>query len=354
MTHGSDSAAPTPDAPSGTPGVGAVPLGTVPAPSISLEAGSQPLAEGEVPDDASGPLEVPAPSEVPAEVRPATRRAAREDKAKTSKAGRDLPMAIGVGVLLLGALVVGLFVVPPMFVVMGAIVCSIGVWEVSRALQTHFEVPVPLVPLIFSAIAMPAAATYGGPEALGVATVASALLITLWSTFEGGVSAARSIGYSLLTMAWVPLLASFAFLMFREPNGPLMLMALFLLVISNDTFGYLFGAWLGKHPMAPKISPKKSWEGFAGSAGGAMVVGVAVSVFLLHIPWWVGLVLALATVLASTAGDLVESMVKRELGIKDMSNLLPGHGGMMDRLDSILFAIPIGYVVAMLAAGASV
>jgi phosphatidate cytidylyltransferase len=106
----------------------------------------------------------------------------------------------------------------------------------------------------------------------------------------------------------------------------------------------------GKHPMAPKISPKKSWEGFAGSVGGAIVVGVLCSVLILHLQWWFGLVLAIATVAASTAGDLAESMVKRELGIKDMSNLLPGHGGVMDRLDSITFAAPVGYLLAVLLA----
>lgn len=125
-----------------------------------------------------------------------------------------------------------------------------------------------------------------------------------------------------------------------------------LLVVSNDTFGYLVGASLGKHPMAPKISPKKSWEGFAGSIAGAMLIGVLASIFLLDKPWWVGVVLAVGVVAASTAGDLAESMVKRELGIKDMSSILPGHGGVMDRLDSIVFACPAAFVMYVLVAGA--
>ena len=117
-------------------------------------------------------------------------------------------------------------------------------------------------------------------------------------------------------------------------------------MVANDTFGYLVGASLGKHPMAPKISPKKSWEGFAGSIGGAIVVGVLAMVFVLGEPWWFGVVLAVGMVAAATAGDLAESMVKRELGIKDMSNILPGHGGVMDRLDSIVFAAPVAYLLA--------
>jgi phosphatidate cytidylyltransferase len=125
-----------------------------------------------------------------------------------------------------------------------------------------------------------------------------------------------------------------------------------LLVVSNDTFGYLVGASLGKHPMAPKISPKKSWEGFAGSIGGAILIGILASLFLLDKPWWVGVVLAVGLVAASTAGDLAESMVKRELGVKDMSSILPGHGGVMDRLDSIVFAAPAAFVLYRLVSGA--
>jgi phosphatidate cytidylyltransferase len=125
-----------------------------------------------------------------------------------------------------------------------------------------------------------------------------------------------------------------------------------LLVVSNDTFGYLVGASLGKHPMAPKISPKKSWEGFAGSIGGAMLIGILACLFVLDKPWWVGAVLAVGLVAASTAGDLAESMVKRELGIKDMSSILPGHGGVMDRLDSIVFASPAAFILYGLVSGA--
>jgi len=125
-----------------------------------------------------------------------------------------------------------------------------------------------------------------------------------------------------------------------------------LLVVSNDTFGYLVGASFGKHPMAPKISPKKSWEGFAGSIAGAIAVGVLACIFLLDKPWWVGVVLAVGMVAAATIGDLSESMVKRELGIKDMSSILPGHGGVMDRLDSIVFASPAAFILFTAVSGA--
>ena len=136
------------------------------------------------------------------------------------------------------------------------------------------------------------------------------------------------------------------------PPGAWQIATLLLLVVANDTFGYLVGASLGKHPMAPKISPKKSWEGFAGSMAGATAVGVLAAVFLLDKPWWVGVVLAVGMVAAATAGDLSESMVKRELGIKDMSSILPGHGGVMDRLDSIVFASPVAFILYSVFAGA--
>jgi phosphatidate cytidylyltransferase len=136
------------------------------------------------------------------------------------------------------------------------------------------------------------------------------------------------------------------------PPGAWQIVTLLLLGVSNDTFGYLVGASLGTHPMAPKISPKKTWEGFGGSIAGAMVIGVLACLFVLDKPWWVGAVLAVGMVAAATAGDLAESMVKRELGIKDMSSILPGHGGVMDRLDSIVFASPVAFILFSAVAGA--
>lgn len=282
---------------------------------------------------------------------PVSRRAAREDRAKASRAGRDLPVAIGVGAVLAAAVVVGLFVFQPLFLVFAVLACAVGSWEVARALHTHAGVVVPLVPLIFASLALPTAASVSGAPGLAVALCAAGVLTAVWNALEAGRDAGRSVAYGLLVVGWIPLLASFALLLLRENSGNILLMSVLLLVVANDTFGYLFGAWLGKHPMAPRISPKKSWEGMAGSIGGAVVVGIALCLFALHAPWWVGIALAVPSVLASTAGDLAESMVKRELGIKDMSHLLPGHGGVMDRLDSMLFAVPVGYLVAVLALG---
>jgi phosphatidate cytidylyltransferase len=279
------------------------------------------------------------------------RRAARAAEAGRSKAGRDLPAAIGVGGGLLLVVVLGTFLWHPLFLIFAAVACCGGVWEVSRAVRRNTGLPIPLIPLIFGAVAMPVAAFLDGGQALAGALIASAVLAVIWNVLDGRGDSGRSIAASLFVLAWVPLLASFSMLLLRQENGSWLLMTVLLLVVSNDTFGYIFGAWLGKHPLAPKISPKKSWEGFAGSVIGACVVSVLLTLTVLDGEWWAGIIMAVAVVVASTAGDLGESMVKRELGIKDMSNLLPGHGGIMDRLDSMVFAVPVGYLVCVAALG---
>ncbi|EMY32550.1 phosphatidate cytidylyltransferase [Arthrobacter crystallopoietes BAB-32] len=268
---------------------------------------------------------------------------------KPSRAGRNLPAAIAVGLTLLLGVLIGLFFLPDAFVALVAAFCVIGVWEVSRALAVK-DIHVPKPPLYAGAVTMPVAAYYGGPEAQAFALVATAVAIMVYQCLESSRDAVRRIMSGVFVLCWVPLFISFAVLLLDEEDGALKVATMLLLVVANDTFGYLVGVFFGKHPMAPKISPKKSWEGFAGSVGGAIVVGVLCSLFILDLQWWFGLVLAIATVAASTAGDLAESMVKRELGIKDMSNILPGHGGVMDRLDSIVFAAPVAYVLAVLLA----
>ncbi|WP_425503330.1 phosphatidate cytidylyltransferase [Psychromicrobium silvestre] len=279
--------------------------------------------------------------------------------APASRAGRDLPAAIGVGLLLLVAVLVGLLLYPPAFLAMVVLAAALGVWELSRGLLQR-DVRVPLVPMMVGVLAMPVAAYYAGAEGLLFALSACALAILIWRTLDPVPGAGQSIFAGIFVLAWVPFLISFALLVLRDPNnlaslfefrnwtasaGALRVSTMLLLVVANDTFGYLVGALFGKHPMAPKISPKKSWEGFAGSVLGAAIVGVLAAIFLLQQPWWVGVLLALGMVAAATTGDLAESMVKRELGVKDMSSILPGHGGLMDRLDSILFAAPVAFLI---------
>jgi phosphatidate cytidylyltransferase len=284
----------------------------------------------------------------------------------TPRAGRNLPAATVVGLAMLIAVLCGLLFLPLGFVAVTTTFAVFGVWEIFRALEAN-GTRMPIAPVMTGTVAMPFAAYFGGLESLLFAMLLSCVAVLLWRSVESAAGSANSIFAGVFTLGWVPFFISFAALPLHAsggasplglwpggtvPHGAWQVAVMLLLVVSNDTFGYLVGASLGKHPMAPKISPKKSWEGFAGSIAGAMLVGVLASVFLLGKPWWVGVVLAVGLVAASTAGDLAESMVKRELGIKDMSSILPGHGGVMDRLDSIVFASPVAIVLYGFVAGA--
>ena len=284
----------------------------------------------------------------------------------TPKAGRNLPAAVVVGLAMLFAVLGGLLLLPLAFVAVTTTFAIFGVWEIYRALEAN-GTRMPIIPVMTGTVAMPFAAYLGGIESLLFAMLLSSVAVLLWRSIESAAGSANSIFAGVFALGWVPFFISFAVLPLHAaggatplglwpggtvPDGAWQVAVMLLLVVSNDTFGYLVGASLGKHPMAPKISPKKSWEGFAGSIGGAMLIGILACLFVLDKPWWVGAVLAVGLVAASTAGDLAESMVKRELGIKDMSSILPGHGGVMDRLDSIMFASPAAFILYGLVSGA--
>jgi phosphatidate cytidylyltransferase len=167
----------------------------------------------------------------------------------------------------------------------------------------------------------------------------------IWRLADGPVGYQRDATAAVLIAVYVPFLASFAVMLVKPDNGALRVVLTLAAVVLSDTGGYAAGVFFGKHPMAPTVSPKKSWEGLAGSllataAGSALLIAV-----LLHEPWWHGVIFGLAVSVAAVLGDLTESLLKRDLGVKDMSNLLPGHGGLMDRLDSILFAAPTAFVL---------
>ncbi len=273
------------------------------------------------------------------------RRRPIREPGKPSRAGRNLPAAIGVGAGLLIPVLAGLLFFPVAFVAIVALFGVVGVWEIARALAIR-HIRVPLFPTVAAALVLPFAAYFGGTEGLAAATAFSMLALFLWRSLDPAPDAARSLMGGAFAILWVPFMLSFAMLLMRADGGYLVIVTLLLLVVANDTFGYLVGALFGKHAMAPKISPKKSWEGFGGSIGGAFVVGGLSAVFLLDQPVWLGLALAVTIVAAATAGDLAESMIKRELGVKDMGTILPGHGGVMDRLDSIVFASPVAYLLS--------
>ncbi|HTF11695.1 MAG TPA: phosphatidate cytidylyltransferase [Asanoa sp.] len=263
---------------------------------------------------------------------------------KTSRAGRNLPAAIGVGVTLGGVLVASLYLYKPAFLGVLALAVAIGIWEVSRATRAVRAHP-PTIPLIAGGILMVGLAWYAGADALLLGLVATLLAAAVWRLADGPKDFKRDMTVSTLIAVYVPFLAGFAALLAVPEDGADRVLVVLIAVVLSDTGGYAAGVFLGRHPMAPTISPKKSWEGFGGSLVAAAVGSALTCYFLLNIDFWWGAVFGVAISVAAVLGDLGESMLKRDLGVKDMSRLLPGHGGLMDRLDSILFAVPTAYLL---------
>lgn len=260
--------------------------------------------------------------------------------------GRNLPAAIGVGLALGAALLVSLFVVPVAFPVLIAIALGLGTIEATRALATG-GVRVPVVPLLVGAIGMVVSTTVHGVDGLVIATAVAVCVLLIWRVVEStGLLALRDVTGGVFCLAWVPFLGCFALLLMQRPeHGPVVVFLALLVPIANDVGGYAAGVLFGAHPMAPSISPKKSWEGFVGSLLSGTGAAVAVLLLALDAPWWAGLVLGPVLVVLSTGGDLAESLLKRDLGIKDMGHLLPGHGGILDRIDSMLLSAPTTYII---------
>jgi phosphatidate cytidylyltransferase len=206
----------------------------------------------------------------------------------------------------------------------------------------------PLVPSVVGSVSMLVSAYAGGGEALVVTLGLTCVGILLWRIADGVLDAVRDIAGGFFVAVYPSFLAGFAALMLAAEDGAQRVVVFILVVVLSDVGGYAFGVLLGRHPMAPSVSPKKSWEGFAGSVITCVAGGSLAVVLLLDGPWWGGALLGAATAVAATVGDLAESTVKRDLGIKDMSTILPGHGGVMDRLDSLVLVAPVAW--ALLAA----
>ena len=263
---------------------------------------------------------------------------------KKSRAGRNLPAAIGVGVGLGAVIVASLFIYRAAFCyVVGAAAC-VGVYELTRAIATSGARP-PLVPLLAGSVAMQALAWFRGPDDLVGLLLLTVLAVAVWRLADGASGYLRDVTTAALVALYVPFLAGFAVMMCRADDGAARIVIFILAVVCSDTGGYVAGVLFGKHPMAPMVSPKKSWEGMAGSLLAGSASSVLMMLFCFHQPWWQGVVFGVALVVTATLGDLGESMIKRDLGIKDMGNLLPGHGGIMDRLDSLLPCAPIAYLL---------
>ncbi|GGB20050.1 hypothetical protein GCM10011492_07400 [Flexivirga endophytica] len=288
---------------------------------------------------------------------PHSRRAAREGRTEptptggaaeahnpTPRAGRNLYAAIGVGVLLGLIVILSLFLQKEIFVGVAMAASVIGCIEMLRAMA-HGDLHPPAIPTLVAAAAVPFAAYLWGATALAFAAVVAVLVICVWRAVGHAEGMPRDIAGGALVTLYVPALVGFAMLLLAADDGPQRIVVFILVTICSDIGGYIVGVIAGKHPMAPSVSPKKSWEGFAGSTTACIVGGSLSVVLVLDGRWWVGALLGALAVVAATVGDLCESMIKRDLGIKDMSNLIPGHGGLMDRLDSLLVVVPVAWAV---------
>lgn len=285
-----------------------------------------------------------APEPEPAKRGPGRRRASNKGK---SRAGRNLPAAIAVGVSLVLLVLASLLVWSPAFLGLIALASGVGVWELTRAVRATGAVP-PLIPLLGGALLMTGLAWHDGPDSLIVGLAVTIVAALLWRTADGVKALRRDFTTTLMIAVYVPFLLSFAVLLQlpdADGDGRWRILCTLLAIVLSDTGGYAAGVFLGRHKMAPSISPGKTWEGFAGSICAAALGSALLLYFLLEIPAYWGLLFGAVISVVAVIGDLAESMLKRDLGIKDMSNLLPGHGGLMDRLDSIVFAVPTAYIL---------
>ena len=263
---------------------------------------------------------------------------------RPSRAGRHLPTAIVVGLSLGAVIIASLVFRKEGFLAVLIVASCFAVWELRGGL-VQGKISVPLLPSLVGAVAMITASFYGGGQALTVCFGLTCISMLLWRVADGLHDAVRDIAGGIFVAAYVPLLVSFASLMLAAPDGAKRIFVFMIVTICSDIGGYAVGVVAGKHPMAPSISPRKSWEGAAGSVLACVVAGIATVTFFLDGTWWAGAIVGLALVVSATLGDLTESTIKRDLGIKDLGSILPGHGGFMDRMDSLLLSAPVAWAL---------
>ena len=263
------------------------------------------------------------------------------------RAGRNVPVSIASAVVLIALILATLLIWKTLFMVVVAAAVLVAIWELHRGFAAK-GLDLPEQPLMAGGVVMVVVAYFWGAPALVTATAVSALVTMLWLLRRGVPGYVQNATASVFTLVYVPFLGSFVALLLSEGGatdfdrydaGVKGILTFIAVTAASDIGGFVAGVLFGRHPMAPIISPKKSWEGFVGSVVFCVAVGVAMIVWVLDADWWIGVCLGLIAVVMATLGDLCESVIKRDLGIKDMSHVIPGHGGLMDRLDSLLATI---------------
>ncbi len=263
--------------------------------------------------------------------------------AKTSRTGRNLPVAIGVGAGLGGLVILTLLTVKATFLIYVGAAIAIALTELYGAFAKR-GITIPVIPVAAGGAAVMTCTYWLGARSALAALALTVVVIFAWRMPSGPAGYVKDVTAGVFAMLYLPFLASFVFAMLAPADGPRRVLTFIILTICSDIGGYFAGITLGRggrHPMAPVISPKKTWEGFTGSVVACLVAGVLCVTLMLHGHAWQGLLTGAAAVLAATLGDLTESMIKRDLDIKDMGTLLPGHGGLFERLDSLLTTAPV-------------
>jgi phosphatidate cytidylyltransferase len=255
------------------------------------------------------------------------------------RAGRKLGPSILVSLSLVALIWVSLAVQPIIFAGVVTLAVILGIREISRAFAAA-NTNISTNALIAAAIGLSVATWFDGVEGLAVATAVALPILLINLLRRGPEGFVRSATAMTLALIYLPFLAGFIILLGHDDKGLEQVMTFVILVGCNDTFGYFIGVLIGKHPMAPTISPKKSWEGLAGSIVFTMLGGALMFHYVLDVKWFIGSLVGLLSVFTATSGDLIESAMKRDLHLKDMGSLLPGHGGILDRLDSVLLSAP--------------
>jgi phosphatidate cytidylyltransferase len=270
---------------------------------------------------------------------------------KVIKTGRNLPAAIGVGVVLGGLALLTLLTVKATFLIYMGAALAIGLHELVSALKTK-DINVPLIPVALGSAAMLTAAYWAAGGAVAAAFALTLLAILIYRMFGGTDGYVKDVTAGVFATAYLGLLGATVAAMLAPADGGKRVLIFIVLAICSDIGGYFAGITLtpftGGHKMAPVISPKKTWEGLAGSAVLCIVAGGVMLPTLLHGHWWQGVITGIAALAAAVFGDLAESMIKRDLALKDMGTLLPGHGGILDRIDSLLACAPVVWLLLAL------
>ncbi|MFJ3550771.1 phosphatidate cytidylyltransferase [Streptomyces sp. NPDC090114] len=294
----------------------------------------------------------PFPGEVPQNPEPMPDAPQPAPAPQKKSAGRDLGAAIGVGVGLGVVIVASLFVVKAVFVGVVAVAVVVGLWELTSRLRERKGIDAPLVPLALGGAAMVVAGYAWGAEGAWTAMALTALAVLVWRMTAPPEGYLKDVTAGVFAAFYVPFLATFVAMMLTADDGAWRVLTFLLLTVVSDTGAYAVGWRFGKKKLAPRISPGKTREGLLGAVAFAMVAGALCMQYLIDDgSWWQGLLLGLAVAASATLGDLGESMIKRDLGIKDMGSLLPGHGGIMDRLDSLLPTAPVVWLLLVLFVG---